>query len=232
MKPALKYLLIVCALLVLWITADYLWPVSNSIYQFNPKAVATSDANMWRSYYAKEPAKMFFQFASLMREQFHAPFFRSFIIAFYGGKAAFVFKKSKSRSDYEKALPWLVKYYTELHRLSKEDFNILQASQTELEWWIVHRDRRHYTYNDLEVALQKNASAIYQKPDSAFEEYALYRTQAMAIRDEKDATRVVTENDWKTIENDLQHSWTALHKAVTYQQALAKSRKLANKNHY
>jgi hypothetical protein len=95
-------------------------------------------------------------------------------MACHAARAAFVFKKGHNRDDYEKALPALEKYYGEIHRLSKDGFDINQAAKTELEWWIVHRDKRQYSYHDLQLALQKNAAALYSMPDTVFGQYAFY----------------------------------------------------------
>jgi hypothetical protein len=177
MKKFFKYLLLVLLVLMVWISLDWYWPVKTSIRQFNPVTVADLDTKMWRSYYAKERVKMFFQLAELLRSQYDAPFWRSNIIAFHAAKAAFVFKEGQNQNDYEKAMPSLKKYYTQIHRLSEEDFNIDEAARTELEWWIVHRDKKQYNYKDLEKALQNNAAAIYSKPDSLFSIYGIYRTK-------------------------------------------------------
>jgi hypothetical protein len=218
MKKFLKAILVIIVLLVTWITADWHWPVKKSIHEFNPDIVAELDTKMWRSYYGKQPVKMFFQFAGLLRTEFHAPFWRSNIMAYYASKAAFVFKNGKNQQDYEKALPYLDIYYTQLHRISKEDFNIKQAAATELEWWIVHRDKKQYTYNDLQLALQKNISSLFSMHDTAFKRYAYYRTIAMQLRDEKQLHGGVTEQDWQMIDSDLHQSWNELYAAVNNDQ--------------
>jgi hypothetical protein len=218
MRKVFKVVLAIILLLAIWITIEWYWPVKNSIYKFNPNVIAELDTKMWRSYYEKQPVKMFFQFAGLLRNQFHAPFCRSNIMAYYASKAAFVFKKGRNRQDYEKALPYLETYYIQLHRISKEDFNIKQAAATELEWWIVHRHRKQYTYNDLQVALQKNIASVFSMPDTAFKQYAYYRTIAMQIRDEKQLHGGVSEQDWQMISSDLHQSWNELHGAVNSNQ--------------
>ncbi len=69
MKKFLKYLLLVLLVLLVWISLDWYWPVKTTIRQFNPVTVADLDTKMWRSYYAKERVKMFFQLAELLRSQ-------------------------------------------------------------------------------------------------------------------------------------------------------------------
>ena len=135
-------------------------------------------------------------------------------MAYYASKAAFVFKNEKDRQDYEKALAYLETYYTQLHRISKEGFNIKQASATELEWWIIHRDEKLYTYNDLQLAFQKNIASVFSMPDTAFKQYAYYRTITMQIRDDKQLQGGVAEKDWQLIDSNLHQPWNELHAAV------------------
>src|SRR4051794_40327945 len=107
MRRFLKYLLLALLVLIVWISLDWYWPVKTSIRQFDPVTVADIDTKMWRSYYDKEPVKVFFQLAVLLRSQFEAPFWRSNIMSYEAAKAAFVFKEGHDRDDYEKALPYL-----------------------------------------------------------------------------------------------------------------------------
>jgi hypothetical protein len=60
---------------------------------------------------AKERVKLFTQLAELLRSQHHLPFATSNAMAYQAARAAFIFKEGKDRSDYEKALPHLVKFY-------------------------------------------------------------------------------------------------------------------------
>lgn len=214
MKKKLKYFLIVLFVLAGWITADWYWPVKTNIRSFDPVTLADYDTEMWKSYYEKKPLRMFFQLAALLRKQYDAPFWRSNVMAYYAAKAAFDFKKGSSRRDYIKALPNLIKYYEQIWRLSTEGFDIEMAAMAELEWWIVHRDRKVYNYSNLETALQKQMSIIYSQPDSTFRLYAFYRTRAMQVRDEAAAGGSLTEKHWQKIHFDLNQSWKGLFESV------------------
>jgi hypothetical protein len=85
--------------------------------------VARLETAMWRSYYAKEHVRLFAQLAELMRRQYHMPFARSNLVAYHAAKAAFVFKKGNCRTDYEKALPNLVHFYTAIRNVSDTAFH-------------------------------------------------------------------------------------------------------------
>lgn len=210
----LKYTLIFLLIITIWIAADWYWPVKSSIRKFHANEVALLDTKMWRSYYAGERISMFLQFAHLLRSQYDAPFWRSYIIAYYGARAAFIFKKGSDYNDYSKALPYLRTFYVQVQRLVTEKLDVEEAAHSELKWWIVHRERNKYSYNDLEKALQKNASAIFGRPDTLFTRYAFFRTKAMELRDRRQLTGGLTQSDWDTIENDLRRSWGHLHMVV------------------
>jgi hypothetical protein len=201
-------------LLLVWVLIDLYIPVQNNIRKFDAAEMARLDADMWRSYYNRKPVILFNQLANLMRQQFHAPFFRSYLMAFQAAKAAFVFKEGENRNDYEKALPYLIDFYGNIERMSTESFDVKEAAKRELEWWIVHRQRAIHKSGDLELALAQTAEAIYRQPAARFMEHARLRAQAMHIRDTKAVNGGVTESDWKEINHLLIDSWTAFKRVV------------------
>ena len=114
--------------LLLWIGVDLFVPRQHSIRQFDPQAVARLETAMWRSYYEKKPVLLFWQLSGGLRQQFHAPFWRSFKLAFQATKAAFAFKGGTSRVDYQQALPDLIVYYESIQALSTETFGRAESS--------------------------------------------------------------------------------------------------------
>lgn len=207
-------LLVLLALWAIWFAVDLLIPVKTNIRQFDPATVARMDTDMWRSYYDRKPLKLFFQLASLLRQQFHAPFWRSNVIAFHAAKAAFGFKKGKERADYEKVLPSLKKYYNAIHRMSINDFDVKKAAQLELEWWIVHRQRAQHQGGDLEKALAESAAVIYKINPEQLNDYAKFRAEAMDIRDSEQEKDGVSDAEWTQIAHLLNQCWQSLYKEV------------------
>ncbi|HTQ66387.1 MAG TPA: hypothetical protein VMI12_16455, partial [Puia sp.] len=126
------YVLIIIFLLALWIVIDLLYPYKTDIKKFGHSDVGRLDGAMWRSYYEKKKLKLFFQSSKLMRKQFDVPFWRSQLMAYHAAKAAFILKDGQNRVDYDKALPDLVKYYSEIRNISKESFDVDSAAQLEL----------------------------------------------------------------------------------------------------
>lgn len=201
--------------LLIWIATDLLVPRQNSIRQFDPKEVARLETDMWRSYYDKKPVLLFWQLAGGLRQQFHAPFWRSFGLAFQATKAAFVFKQGTSRPDYEKTLPGLISYYDAIQKLTVEQFNVRSVAKLELDWWIVHRQRDRYSYADLANALVQTSAALYNQPTAPFATYGRLRAEAMRLCDEAgQRPGGATEADWQRINQELVRAWSALHQVV------------------
>ncbi|HSK71177.1 MAG TPA: hypothetical protein VK892_05745, partial [Pyrinomonadaceae bacterium] len=158
--------------------------------------------------------QMYSELTELLEKQYKLRFWRRQLVAFYAAKAAFVFKDGKSRADYEKALPDLEKFYGEIRRVSTTEFDAKRAAALELEWWIVHRERRKYQEGDLAQALAETAAEIYKMPTENFLEHGNLRAEAMKIRDTKAESGGVSEEDWQKIDKLLHQSWRSLHTAV------------------
>ena len=201
--------------LSIWISTDLYVPRKHSIRQFDPSEVARLETDMWQSYYAKNPALLFWQLAAGLRQQFHASFWRSFVLAFQATKAAFVFKRGTSRPDYQQTLPGLVSYYRAIQELTVESFDVPKVAQLELEWWIVHRQRDRYSYSDLADALVQTSAALYRQPPTDFIPYGKLRADAMRRCDEAgQKSGGASKADWERIEVVLTQAWSDLQLTV------------------
>lgn len=215
-KPS-KVKWMVLALLVaamVWAALDLYAPRASKLKAFNADEVARLETAMWRSYYQKERVKLFNQLTELLRTQYNLPLLRSNTVAYQASKAAFVFKEGRNRGDYEKALPNLVNFYAEIRKVSDINFDVNRAAQLELEWWIIHRQRKQHAAGDLDKALAELPAEIYQVPVEQMMEHARFRAQAMTIRDNQAAAGGVSQADWQKIEELLRASWASLSKAV------------------
>ena len=212
---AVKRMLAVIVLgVVVWLGIDLVGPRRVDIRRFDPDVVARLDTEMWRSYYDRKPADLYFQLAELLRAQFHFPVARSHAVAASAAKAAFVFKDGHNRAEYRRALPDLVRYYEAIRKVSATSFDVAKTAELELEWWIVHRQRATQPPGALEHALAVAAAELYRVPPETMTVYARERTDAMEIRDTKARAGGVTEEDWGRIEQHLRTSWRSLRDAV------------------
>ena len=201
-------------LLAAWVAYDLYAPRRTSLREFDADEVARLETAMWRSYYSRERARLFRQLAELLRTQYRLPLWRSNAVAFRAARAAFVFKDGHSRADYERALPDLRAFYTSIREVSDTDFDVERAARLELEWWIVHRERRGHAPGDLERALAELQAELFRFPAERLSEHARLRAEAMEIRDTKAEQGGVTEEDWGRIDELLHASWRSLHAAV------------------
>ena len=197
-----------------WVLYDLYAPRTAHLREFDADEVARLETAMWRSYYEKERVQLFNQLSKLLRTQYDMPLVRSNQVAYYAANAAFVFQKGRQRSDYEKALPDLLKFYQSLRNMSDIPFDVDRAARLELEWWIIHRERAKHPPGDLEHALSELQAEIYGIPIERLREHGRLRAEAMTIRDTKADAGGVTEADWAKIDELLHQSWRSLATAV------------------
>jgi hypothetical protein len=213
-KIVIRVIAIVLPLLIGAALLDLYYPRVTPMREFDPDEVARLETAMWRSYYEKRRLALFNQLAELLRTQYRMPLLRSNLVAYYAADAAFVFKKGQERSDYEKALPDLIKFYTAIRKMSDIPFDVESAARLELEWWIIHRQRSQHAPGDLERALAELQAEIYRVPVDRLSEHGRLRAEAMIIRDTKAENGGVTDADWARINELLKESWRSLAKAV------------------
>ena len=210
----LKILSVALVLVAAWVAYDLFSPRTTHLREFDPDEVARLETAMWRSYYEHRRVSLFSELAELLRTQYHMPFVRSNLVAYHAANAAVVFQRGKQRSDYEKALPDLVKLYQAIRQTSDVPFDVDMVAKLELEWWIIHRQRAEHQPEDLTRALADLQAAIYAMPAERFMDHGRWRAEAMTIRDTKAEQGGVTEADWTRIDELLHQSWRSLYQAI------------------
>ena len=213
-KRVLLIFVLVLLAIAAWVLYDLYAPRTAHLREFDADEVARLETAMWRSYYEKKRVRLFNQLSKLLRTQYDMPLVRSNQVAYYAANAAFVFQKGRQRSDYEKALPDLVKFYQSLRNMSDIPFDVDRAARLELEWWIIHRERAKHPPGDLEHALAELQAEIYGIPIERLREHGRLRAEAMTIRDTRADAGGVTEADWAKIDELLHQSWRSLASAV------------------
>src|SRR5437899_10939949 len=113
-KIGVRVIVLVLALLIGGVLYDLYFPRTTHMRAFGPDEVALLETCMWRAYYDKQRLRLFNELSELLRTQYHMPLSRSNSTAYYAANAAFVFKQGKELTDYEKALPDLLKFYSEI----------------------------------------------------------------------------------------------------------------------
>jgi hypothetical protein len=197
-----------------WVLVDLYGPRHASLRDFDPNEVARLETSMWRAYYDKKQSPLFRDMAELLRTQYHLPFLRSYSVAYHAARGAFVFKNGQSRAEYQRALPYLERYYRAIRKVSDTPFDPERVARLELEWWIVHRERQEQAPNALEESLAALQAALYQLPETRFADHARLRAEAMTLRDERAAAGGVSDAEWSRIDGMLRESWSALSREV------------------
>ena len=193
---------------------DLYGPRSHSLRDFQPDEVARLETAMWRSYYSHDRLDLFVQLATLLRQQYDFPLLRSYVAGYHAAKAAAIFQPGKGPDDYDKALPDLLAYYTAIHRVAPEPFDVQRAARLELDWWIIHRERARHPRTDLDRSLAGLQAELYSVPPDRLMEHARLRADAMLLRDSGAADGHLTEQSWAEIERLLRESWRSLRGAV------------------
>ena len=216
-----RTILALLVVLIGYAAADLFLPLHRDLSRFDPIATGTLEAKMWRSYYDRQHMALFLQLAQALRTQYHFPWLRSYVGAYYGASAAFTFKEGHERRDYEKALPALQTYFSLIRNTGNRDFDVPRTTSRELEWWIVHRQRDRYPPGALGSACAEAAASLYGVPPSSTLEHGQLRAQAMLLRDAREEAGSVTDADWSTIESLLHRSYLSLAHAVSSKNAAA-----------
>ena len=207
-------LVIMLIMFVAYGVASVFQPLHRDLRRFDPAAVAKLETKMWRSYYDHERTQLFFELAEMLRTQSQFPLLRSYVGAYYGSWAAFVFKDGRQRTDYEKALPALQAYFGLIRNTGRVDFDARRAAALELEWWIVHRERASNDPATLGRACAEAGAFAYQVPVEATLAYGQLRAAAMLALDTRADKGRISEADWTYIEALLCRSYQALRLAL------------------
>lgn len=213
-RRLIKYSAVLFIALLAWAAFDLYAPRRTSMRDFDADEVARLETAMWRSYYSRQRVKLFRELSELLRTQYRLPLLRSNAVAYRAARAAFVFKDGRSRADYERALPDLVSFYRSIRAVSDTDFDVERAARLELEWWIVHRERRRHAPEDLPRALADLQAELFRVPAERLAEHARLRADAMEVRDTKADHGGVNEEDWQRIDELLHQSWRSLYEEV------------------
>jgi hypothetical protein len=194
-----------------WAVAELARPRRADIAVFDPDEVARLETAMWRSYYDRRRLPLFGQLVALLQGQFHLQPLRAVALAGLAARAAAVFQVGENHDDYQRALPYLERYYAGIRAVSEVPFDPRRAAWLELEWWIVHRENVLHPPGALERALADLAAELYQVPAERLWAHAARRAEAMTIRDRTSRREVgVLDDDWDRIEAVLWVAWKAL----------------------
>jgi hypothetical protein len=110
-------------------------PRKANLRAFDPAKMAVLETAMWRDYYDKRYADLFFNLYLPLRDELDFSPLDSLKIALAAANAARTFQPTRSRDEANAVLPALVRYYGLLARATPARFDVSQAARLELDWW-------------------------------------------------------------------------------------------------
>jgi hypothetical protein len=186
-------------------------PRRADLTSFDPQAMARLETSMWRHYYEQRYAALFLDLYQMARsEQGFSPL-DSLRIAVAAARAAKAFQPSRSRSEAEAAIPYLVGYFRLLASAAPVPIEIGEAARTELAWWQARREA--VTPEQYGAIIARVTTLIYGVDGDTVRRAGLMRARAMAYRDARNG--VMTEADWSAIEDQLRLAYGLLQKALS-----------------
>jgi hypothetical protein len=101
---------------------------------FDPAEVARLATGMWRDNYQHWRLPLVVKLYRMSRDQYGFSPLDSARLGWMAGKAAIVFKDSKSDAEADLALPHLREYFDLIHRRTGNTFDVDRAAALELQW--------------------------------------------------------------------------------------------------
>lgn len=200
----------VLALAMVALGAFALWPRQEHFRTFDPVAVGTAEAELWRAYYEHRTADLASGIAFNAERSFGLTPYMSARVGYQAARAARIFQPTQSREAAQAALPALTHYFQLLSTAVGADIDPAHAARLELEWWQKRRETDDPKLYEPDVAAA--TAYLYGAPPARLQRYAELRVAAMDLRDHKG--RNITEADWTEIKRLLIEAYTALRDEV------------------
>jgi hypothetical protein len=189
------------------------------IFEFNPDRVAYFEAAGWRAYYDRRWLRMLRLIVGLCQEQFHIPFPRSLLAAYYTTRASLAWVPVDH--DERKVLAQLEKFYRIARSYSGLKYDPARVAVLELQYFDVHR---HLTGNpekgEFLQALIDLHSAIFDLSPEQAKESAEWRLRAANTVDLITSnTSTDVESDWAKLEEYLRQCYRSIQRELQNKKA-------------
>ena len=208
-----RWLLAIIAAIIALAVAYAAIPRRADLTTFDPEAMARLETSMWRHYYEKRYVALFLDLYEVARrEQGFSPL-DSVKIAVAAARAAKAFQPSRSRSEAEAAIPYLVRYFRLLARAAPVAVELGEVARTELAWWQARREA--VAPEQYGAIIARVTTLLYGLDGEAIRRAGIVRAQAMDYRDARNDR--MTEADWSAIEDQLRLAYGLLQKAISSQ---------------
>ncbi|QQN61329.1 hypothetical protein JIR23_16810 [Bradyrhizobium diazoefficiens] len=188
-------------------------PRQADLRAFDPAEMARLETAMWRDYYDKRYAALFYHLYASTRTQFGSSPLRSLHIALSAAEAAKTFQPTRSRREADAARPALLAYHRDFAPAAPAGFDVEEAARLELDWWQARREAAGP--QDYGLTIARLAALTYggSADDPGIRQFGIARAEAMAFRDARGET--MTDADWTRIESRLAEAYRSLKASVT-----------------
>jgi hypothetical protein len=185
-------------------------PRNADLRAFDPQRMAVRETAMWRDYYDKRYARLFWDLYASSRTEFRFSPLDSFRIALAAAHAARLFQPTTSRAEAGIALPPLEVYYGLLRKGAPVAFDADKVAQLELDWWQARREK--VAAQDYGKTIATTAAMIYGVENPSIDESGALRAAAMAYRDARNDN--MTDEDWRAVSGQLAAAYGKLKDGI------------------
>ena len=181
---------------------------------FDPVKVADAEKEAWVVYYQRRWFRLLRMLFRLVQSTFGLPFWRVPYTAYLLTRAQVAF--APKDNDVPLAEACMREFFDIVKRTHHEAFDPARAAQTEVNWWVVHRQFFGRSDNDAVVdAVAQAYAAAYGVDPASVREAAYYRAQAMVHSDQWVKAGLPANSPLLAQEQEeLRKSYAALRRAI------------------
>ncbi len=182
---------------------------------FDPDELARLELRMWKTYYRRQPARLFGWLMLGLREQARASWPRALGASLFLTRAAAGF--ARADADYDRFAPDVARGYRLLGL--PVDVDAEEVARRELRWWVVRREVGLSAGQAAGDAITRLYAAIYDVPESAVAEAGRLRGLAAEVRDrgataDPDGPTAAGRTYWPEVARLLRESYRSLYAAL------------------
>jgi hypothetical protein len=186
--------------------------------KFDPRKLAHYEKENYVAYYQKSWLKLMRVSVGMVKEAFGLSLWQAIYGAYLVARAEMAFAPFPD-NDVPLTLVYTRRFYAFIKRVHREDFDVEQAAQLEVNWWIVHRKLFAQPENqELVDALANSYAVAYGVEPARLREAAYHRAQGMLCSDRwVNNGQAVTSPLLAQEEEELVKGYTALRAALAPQ---------------
>jgi hypothetical protein len=156
---------------------------SSPLGRFDPIKLAHYETVNWVAYYQKNWGTLLRASVGMAQEAFSLSLPQSLYAAYLVARAEIAAAPFPD-NDIPTAEAYMRRFYGYIKKVHKLDYDVAEAAQTEVKWWIVHREL--FNLEDKEPLVQAlcNLNILYGAEPVGARKAAEYRTQAMVFSDD------------------------------------------------